>query len=163
MQEIERKFLVNNLDFKKEASSSNTIRQAFISRHPERTVRVRQYGNRAFLTIKGKSSEDGTTRMEWEKEITIAEAKQLFAVCEDGEIHKERYLVQLEDFTFEVDEFFGENKGLIIAEIELSSANQAFPKPAWLGKEVTGDVRFYNSQLSKNPFSGFSDEIYNIP
>lgn len=159
MQEIERKFLVKNLDFKKEATSSNTIRQAFISRHPERTVRVRQYGDKAFLTIKGKSSEDGTTRTEWEQEISIPDAMQLFDLCESGEIHKKRYLVQLEDFTFEVDEFFGENQGLIIAEIELNSANQAFPKPNWLGKEVTGDVRFYNSQLSKNPFSGFKEDM----
>lgn len=159
MQEIERKFLVKNLNFKKEATSSNTIRQAFISRHPERTVRVRQYGEKAFLTIKGNSSEDGTTRTEWEQEISIQDAMQLFDLCESGEIHKERYLVQLEDFTFEVDEFFGENQGLIIAEIELNSANQAFPKPNWLGKEVTGDVRFYNSQLSKNPFSSFKEDI----
>jgi len=157
MQEIERKFLVKNLDFKKEASSSNTIRQAFISRDPERTVRVRQYGDKGFLTIKGKSSEDGTTRTEWEKEISIADASQLFDLCQPGEIQKERHLVHLENLTFEVDEFFGENHGLIIAEIELDSANQSFPKPTWLGKEVTGDVRFYNSQLSKNPFSGLRD------
>ncbi|GGE03357.1 CYTH domain-containing protein [Psychroflexus salis] len=159
MQEIERKFLVKNHDFKNEATSSSIIRQAFISRHPERTVRVRQYGDKGFLTIKGKSSADGTTRMEWEKEIPLNEAKQLFDLCEPGEIYKERYLVQLKGFTFEIDEFFGENQGLIIAEIELHSANQVFLKPAWLGKEVTGDVRFYNSQLSKNPFSNFKHNI----
>ncbi len=159
MQEIERKFLVKNLDFKKQAASSNIIRQAFISRNPERTARVRQYGEKAFLTIKGKSSEDGTTRMEWETEISIKEAEQLFSICEAGEISKKRYLVKIEEFTFEVDEFFGENQGLIMAEIELNSANQEFPKPSWLGKEVTGDVRFYNSQLSKNPFSEFSNLI----
>ena len=159
MQEIERKFLVKNHDFKNEATSSSIIRQAFISRHPERTVRVRQYGDKGFLTIKGKSSADGTTRMEWEKEIPLNEAKQLFDLCESGEIYKERYLVQLKGFTFEIDEFFGENQGLIIAEIELHSANQVFLKPAWLGKEVTGDVRFYNSQLSKNPFFNFKHNI----
>lgn len=159
MQEIERKFLVQNMDFKKQASTSQTIRQAFISRNPERTVRVRQYGEKAFLTIKGKSSADGTTRMEWEKEISLDDAKQLFALCEEGEIYKKRYLVEYKNFTFEVDEFFGDSQGLVIAEIELHSADQEFQKPSWLGKEVTGDARFYNSQLSKRGFVHFKTEL----
>lgn len=159
MLEIERKFLVENEDFKKEASGSQFIRQAFISKHPARTVRVRQYGEAAFITIKGLSTSDGTTRMEWEKEITLEEAQQLFALCEPGEIIKRRYLVPFQGFTFEVDEFMGANQGLLLAEIELTSAQQSFPIPAWLGKEVTGDVRFYNSQLSKRSFSDFRHEM----
>lgn len=159
MLEIERKFLVKNHSFKEEATSSNWLRQAFICKHPSRTVRIRQYGSQAFLTIKGKSSEDGTTRTEWEVEISTDEAEELFALCEPGEINKKRYIVPHHNFTFEVDEFFGENEGLVLAEIELTGADEAFQTPAWLGKEVTGDARFYNSQLSQNPFKNFKDKV----
>lgn len=159
MIEIERKFLVKNNSFKKEAESHCIIRQAFISNHPERTVRIRQYGEVGYITIKGKSSKDGTSRMEWEKEIPIIEAQELFKLCMPTEIYKKRYLVPNQNFTFEVDEFFGKNEGLILAEIELSSPNQNFPKPEWLGKEVTGDVRFYNSQLSQNPYCNFKADF----
>lgn len=159
MLEIERKFLVKNVAFKGQAISVNIVKQAFISKNPERTVRVRRYGDKGFLTIKGKSSADGTTRMEWEKEISIEEAQDLFKLCEAGEILKKRYIVPFKGFIFEVDEFFGKNEGLLLAEIELNAAQQAFEKPDWLGKEVTGDIRFYNSQLSKNSFNNFKDNL----
>jgi CYTH domain-containing protein len=115
-------------------------------------VRIRIRGDQAFLTIKGKSSKNGLTRFEWEKEIPVVEAEELMKLCEPGIIEKTRYLVEIEEQTFEIDEFFGENEGLIVAEIELHSENDTFKKPEWLGEEVTGEIRYYNSQLSQNPF-----------
>lgn len=151
--EIERKFLVNSNDFKKEASKSYIIKQGFLNSHEERTVRVRLKKDKGYLTIKGKSSEDGLVRFEWETEITKQEAEQLLALCEKGIIDKIRYEVHLGNHTFEIDEFFGCNEGLIIAEVELRSKNENFEKPDWLAKEVTGDIRYYNSQLSKQPYN----------
>lgn len=153
--EIERKFLVNSNDFKKEASKSYSIKQGFLNSHEERTVRVRLKNDKGYLTIKGKSSEDGLVRFEWETEITKLEAEQLLALCEDGIIDKIRYEVNFGNHTFEIDEFFGENDGLVIAEVELQSKNEDFNKPDWLGKEVTGDIRYYNSQLSKQPYKNW--------
>lgn len=153
--EIERKFLVNSNDFKKEASKSYSIKQGFLNSHEERTVRVRLKNDKGYLTIKGKSSEDGLVRFEWETEITKQEAEQLLALCEDGIIDKIRYEVNFGNHTFEIDEFFGENDGLVIAEVELQSKNEDFNKPDWLGKEVTGDIRYYNSQLSKQPYKNW--------
>lgn len=158
MQEIERKFLVNNLQFKQEATASFEIAQGFLNTHAERTVRVRIKGNQGFLTIKGKSNESGTSRFEWEKEIPVAEAKELLALCEKGIIQKIRYNIPIGNHTFEVDEFFGENEGLIVAEVELQHENEAFSKPNWLGKEVTGQPKYYNSQLSKNPYKNWNHE-----
>lgn len=155
MVEIERKFLVISEEFKNLASKKFRIIQGFLNTHPERTVRIRIKGDQAFLTIKGKSSKNGLTRFEWEKEIPVVEAEELMKLCEPGLIEKMRYLVEIKDHTFEIDEFFGENQGLIVAEIELHSENDTFEKPEWLGEEVTGDVRYYNSQLSKNPFSNW--------
>ncbi len=153
MIEIERKFLVTSEDFKKEALSQKRIQQGYLSSIPERTVRVRIKENQAFLTIKGASNETGMSRFEWEKEISVDEAKKLLLLCEKGVIDKTRFEVKIGNHTYEVDEFYGENQGLIMAEIELNSENETFEKPNWLGKEVTNDKRYYNSYLSKNPFT----------
>lgn len=153
-QEIERKFLVNG-DFKKFAIRQTWIKQGYLSSVPERTVRVRVKGDKGYLTIKGTSNASGISRYEWEKEIPVAEAEELLALCEPGIIDKTRYLVPAGDFTFEVDEFHGENQGLVIAEIELKSESDKFQKPEWLGEEVTGDLRYYNSMLIRNPFAGW--------
>jgi len=151
--EIERKFLVTSDEFKKQAFSKDRIVQGFLNTHKERTVRVRLLNECGFLTIKGKSNKSGTTRFEWEKKISSSEAKALLHICEDGSIDKTRYLITVGKHTYEVDEFHGLNQGLIIAELELSNENEAFERPDWLGKEVTGQVKYYNSQLSKIPFT----------
>ncbi|PRX51520.1 CYTH domain-containing protein [Salegentibacter salegens] len=155
MQEIERKYLVLSQDFKKESYENFSIKQGFLNTDPERTVRLRITGNKAFITIKGKSSKNGLTRFEWEKEIDIKEAEALFNLCEPGIIEKTRYLVKSGDFVFEIDEFYGENEGLTVAEIELNNETDTFQKPEWLGEEVTGDIKYYNSQLSKNPYENW--------
>lgn len=152
MIEIERKFLVKSDHFKKEAYTNSRIVQGFLNTNPERTVRVRINGENGFLTIKGKSNEKGTTRFEWEKEISLEEAEALLKICEPGVIEKVRYMVKIGKHTFEVDEFLGANGGLIIAEVELESEDEFFMKPDWLDREVTGNTAYYNSQLSKNPY-----------
>jgi len=151
-QEIERKFLVKG-DFKPFVSKSSRVIQGYLSSVPERAVRVRVKGEKGFLTIKGIGNQEGTKRYEWEKEIPVNEAQELLQICEPGVIDKTRYLVKQGIHTFEVDEFYGENQGLIVAEIELREDNEAFEKPDWLGQEVTGDVRYYNVMLMKNPYS----------
>ncbi|MTE27054.1 CYTH domain-containing protein [Winogradskyella ouciana] len=155
--EIERKFLVTSDGFKKEASTSYSIQQGFLNSHKERTVRVRLKEDKGYLTIKGKSSNDGLSRFEWEKEITRVEAENLLELCEESIIDKKRYEVKYGSHTFEVDEFYGNNDGLIIAEVELQSKNETFERPNWLGKEVTGDIKYYNSQLSKQPFKNWKE------
>ncbi|WP_378186133.1 CYTH domain-containing protein [Aquimarina sp. W85] len=157
MKEIERKFLVTASSYKNEVHQSYRIVQGFLNTDPERTVRIRIKGNHGFITIKGISNASGTTRFEWEKEITVEEAENLLALCETGRIEKIRHEVVVNQHTFEIDEFFGANQSLILAEIELSDENEYFDKPNWLGKEVTGDKRYYNSQLSKNPFSSWKN------
>ncbi|EZH71814.1 adenylate cyclase [Aquimarina atlantica] len=152
MIEIERKFLVTSETFKNEAQKSTLIKQGFLNTDPARTVRIRIKGKYAFITVKGIGNTSGTSRFEWEKEIDVSEAEQLMPLCEKGIIEKIRYEIPLGNHTYEVDEFFGENKGLIIAEIELDNENETFLKPDWLEKEVTGDRRYYNSQLSKKPY-----------
>ncbi len=152
MLEIERKFLVLNTSFKNRATAKKNISQGYLNTNPERTVRVRIANEKAFLTIKGKGNETGTTRFEWEKEIDLNEAKSLLLLCQKGVIEKTRFEIPVGKHLFEVDEFYGENEGLIIAEIELSDENEVFEKPDWLGKEVTNDERYYNAYLSKNPF-----------
>lgn len=152
MVEIERKFLVRG-DFKSLAISHTHIVQGYLSSVPERAVRVRIAGDKAFLTIKGNSSANGLTRFEWEKEIDVAEAKELIKLCEPGVIDKTRYLIPVGKHVFEVDEFFGENEGLIVAEIELGSEDEKYEKPEWLGEEVTGDERYYNASLVKRPYT----------
>lgn len=155
MQEIERKFLVTSEAFKSEAHKRTRIVQGFLNTHPERTVRIRIQGDHGFITVKGKSNKSGLSRFEWEKQISLAEAEELLHLCEAGIIEKTRYEISAGERTFEVDEFKGENEGLFIAEIELGSETEPFSKPKWLGKEVTGDVKYYNSQLSKNPFKNW--------
>jgi len=150
-QEIERKFLVKG-DFKPFVSKQTRIVQGYLSSVPERTVRVRVKGEKGFLTVKGIGSESGASRYEWEKEIPVEEANDLMKICEPGVIDKTRYLVKVGNHTFEVDEFYGENQGLIIAEVELQSEDEAFEKPEWLGQEVTGYTKYYNSMLMKNPY-----------
>jgi adenylate cyclase len=152
MIEIERKFLVTSDDFKALAFKQNHIVQGYLSRVPERIVRVRIKGEKGFLTIKGMSNESGMSRFEWEKEIPVDEAKGLLQLCEKGVIDKMRYEIKVGNHIFEVDEFYDENKGLVIAEIELTSEIETFEKPIWLGKEVTNNIKYYNSYLSKNPF-----------
>lgn len=150
--EIERKFLVSG-DFKSSSFKSTRIIQGYLSSVPERTVRVRLKGEKGFITIKGIGSASGATRYEWEKEVPVDEINELLLLCEPGVIDKTRYLVKSGEHTFEVDEFYGENEGLVVAEVELTAEDESFVKPAWLGKEVTGDVKYYNSMLMKNPYS----------
>ena len=152
MEEIERKFLIESTNFTKESIANDRIVQGYLNSNPERTVRVRIKGNKGFLTIKGKGNKSGTTRFEWEKEILLSEAEALLKLCESGIIDKIRYEIPFGKHTFEVDVFSGENQGLIIAEVEISSENEIFEQPNWLGKEVTGDKKYYNSYLSKHPF-----------
>ena len=153
MIEIERKFLVPSAVYKTLAFAKNEIAQGYLNSNPERTVRVRIKGEKGFLTIKGKGNSSGMSRFEWEKEIPVDEAKTLLDLCESGVISKMRFEVKIGQHIFEVDEFFGENRGLVIAEIELISETESFEKPSWIGKEVTNDERFYNAYLSQNPYS----------
>lgn len=150
--EIERKFLVKNDGYKAQAYGSTRITQGYISRSPGRTVRVRVRDDKAYLTIKGGGSASGMSRMEWEREIPVDEALQLMLLCEKGIIDKTRYLVKAGFHTFEVDEFCGENEGLTVAEVELGSEDEAFERPSWLGEEVTGDRKYYNSSLTVHPY-----------
>lgn len=152
MTEIERKFLVLSDAFKGEAERNYAIAQGYLNSDPARTVRVRIKGDKGFLTIKGLSDAAGVTRFEWEKEIALAEANLLLDLCEKGSIVKTRYEVRVGQHTFEVDVFEGENAGLMVAEIELSHADEPFEKPYWLGEEVTGDNRYYNASLSRKPY-----------
>lgn len=150
--EIERKFLVKG-KFKNLVIKETRIVQGYLSSIPERTVRVRIKGDKGYLTIKGIGNTSGATRYEWEKEIPTNEVEELLKICEPGVIDKTRYLVKVGNHTFEVDEFYGENKGLVIAELELLSESESFERPEWLGEEVTGDTKYYNSMLMKNPYS----------
>ena len=150
-QEIERKFLVVG-EYKTQAFAQSRIVQGYISSARGRTVRVRIRDGKGYLTIKGASNASGTSRYEWEKEIPLEEAEELMKLCEPGIIDKTRYLVRSGAHVFEVDEFYGENEGLTVAEVELGSEEEAFVKPDFIGVEVTGDIRYYNSQLMKNPY-----------
>ena len=150
---MERKFLVLNDDFKKESFKNERIVQGFLSSEPERTVRVRIIGEKGFLTIKGIGNRSGTTRFEWEKEIAVDEAESLLAICEPGTIEKVRYFVRSGIHIFEVDEFGSENQGLTVAEIELVQEQESYMKPKWLGTEVTGQAKYYNSSLVRKPFN----------
>ena len=150
MVEIERKFLVSNQDeCLRHATRSIHIVQGYLSLDPSRTVRIRKIDTKAILTIKGKPNSCGDTRFEWEKEVSVEEATQLFDLCLGQIIEKTRHLVQFQSHCFEVDVFSGNHKGLIIAEIELQSVEEKVALPPWIGKEVTGDSRYYNSSLAK--------------
>ena len=152
MLEIERKFLVSSSEYKNQAYKSTRIKQGFLSTDPERTVRVRIKGDIGFLTIKGITNNSGTSRFEWEKEIPVSEAESLLKICHEGIIDKIRYEVNVTPHTFEIDEFEGCNKGLIIAEIELTTEDESYEKPHWVGKEVSNDNRFFNVYLETKPF-----------
>lgn len=150
--EIERKFLVKSTGFKAQATGCSHFVQGYITSPPAKTVRVRIADDKAYLTIKGSGSASGMSRFEWEMEIPGKDALALLGICEGGVIEKDRYYVPFAGHTFEVDEFFGDNEGLVMAEVELSSEDEAFEKPEWLGQEVTGDSRYYNSSLRKHPY-----------
>ncbi len=152
MIEIERKFLVKNETYKSEFIKKQLITQGYLSSDPKRSVRIRICEQNAYITIKGQTSESGTSRYEWEKEINIEDAKQLMLLCREGVVTKIRHLIPFKNHTFEVDEFLKDNSGLVIAEIELSNENEDFERPIWLGKEVTGIKKYYNSQLSQNAY-----------
>ena len=151
-REIERKFLVRGDDYKEAAVRSYRICQWYLTREPGRTVRVRIRDSQAFLTIKGAADASGMSRFEWEREIPMADAEALMTLKVSSVIDKRRFLVPFEGHTFEVDEFYGDNAGLTIAEVELGSTGEQFGKPSWLGEEVTGDRRYYNSALSRKPY-----------
>lgn len=155
MVEIERKFLVTSKDFVQKAISKERIVQGFLNTDPDRTVRVRKKGDKGYLTIKGKSNASGTSRFEWEKEILGVDAEALLQLCEKGIVEKTRYEIASGEHIFEVDLFHGSNEGLIIAEIELRTENESFVMPDWLGEEVTGEKKYYNSQLSQYPFENW--------
>jgi len=150
-QEIERKFLVIG-EYKSHATQSFRIVQGYLSSATGRTVRIRIKGDKGYITVKGKSNESGMSRYEWEKEIPLNEAEELLQLCEPGAIDKIRYEIPVGHHIYEVDEFHGDNNGLTLAEIELTSETESYLKPEWLGAEVTGDRRYYNSCLTKHPF-----------
>ena len=155
LQEIERKFLVLKSSYKDISFKKIYIKQGFLNSDKNRTVRIRITDDQGFITIKGISNQNGTTRFEWEKEIDLKEAIQLLMLCEDGIVEKNRFLVKSGNYIFEVDEFLGDNQGLVIAEIELKDENDLFEKPDWIGKEVTGVIKYYNAVLSKNPYKNW--------
>lgn len=156
-REIERKFLVTG-EYKSQAFAHSRIVQGYICSARGRTVRVRLRDGRGYLTIKGASDAAGMSRYEWEKEISREEAEELMKLCEKGVIDKTRYLVRSGSHVFEVDEFYGDNEGLVMAEVELASEDEPFDRPAFIGREVTGDVRYYNSQLMKHPYREWKQE-----
>ena len=153
-QEIEKKFLVAG-EFKESAKKATRITQGYLSSVPERTVRVRVKGEKGYITVKGIGNDSGASRFDWEKEIPVEDVRDLLKICEPGVIDKTRYLVDCDGHTFEVDEFYGDNEGLVVAEVELSDENEAFTRPSWLGEEVTGDKKYYNSMLMKNPYKNW--------
>jgi CYTH domain-containing protein len=153
-REIERKFLVKG-NFKPFVYQSILITQGYLSSVAERTVRVRVQEDAGLLTVKGKSSAKGASRYEWEREISVSDAQELLALCELGIIEKVRNLVKVGAHIFEVDEFYADNEGLILAEVELNAVDERFEKPEWLGEEVTGNSKYYNAALSKNPYKNW--------
>ena len=156
--EIERKFLVTSIHFKKECFKKMHIKQGFLNSNKNRVVRIRVVDTKGYITIKGKSFDKGISRFEWEKEITKKEAEKLLLLSETIPIEKVRYFVKSGLHIFEVDEFLGKNNGLCIAELELTDVNESFKKPTWLGKEVTGKKKYYNSVLSKRPYCTWKKE-----
>ena len=153
--EVERKFLVKG-DFRAQVEQRQRIVQGYLCSLPERTVRVRIKGDKGFITIKGIGNASGASRYEWETEIPVSDVEELLKICEPGVIDKVRHLVKFGAHTFEVDEFFGDNEGLVVAEVELANEGDAFERPTWLGEEVTGDTRYYNSMLMKQPYKGWN-------
>ncbi|MDR0431294.1 MAG: CYTH domain-containing protein [Tannerellaceae bacterium] len=156
--ETERKFTVTG-DFLKDVTHSKRITQGYICADQGRTVRVRIAGNEAFLTIKGPSDEKFWSRYEFEQKIPLADGEELIKLCVSGMIDKIRHYVTVGNHTWEIDVFHGDNEGLIIAEIELESENETFETPAWVGREVTADRRYYNSMLSQMPYCKWKQDI----
>ena len=150
--EIERKFLVEGTEYRRMAYSSDRIVQGYICRQDGNSVRVRIRDGRGYLTIKGPSLDGGLSRYEWEREISLSEAEDLLLLCRDAKIDKRRYLVKCGNHTYEVDEFYGDNEGLVVAEIELSDKDELFERPSFLGREVTGEARYYNGHLTRFPY-----------
>ena len=157
MIEIERKYLVKDNRYKELAHRSTPIIQGFLNTHPDRTVRIRISGDTAWITVKGRSNEAGTERFEWERPIEVSAAEQLIPLCEPGVIAKTRYEVLHHGQRFEVDEFHQANQGLVLAELELEREDSPVHRPDWLGEEVTGDIRYYNSTLSKQPYTTWNE------
>ncbi len=155
--EIERKFLVTG-EYKSLAYAHSRIRQGYICSGGGRTVRVRIRGDKGYLTIKGPSNRAGMSRYEFETEIPVEDAQELMGLCEPGVVDKTRYLVKSGRHVFEVDEFYGDNEGLVMAEVELSDENEPFEKPDFIGKEVTGDRRYYNAHLRNYPYKLWKTE-----
>lgn len=153
--EIERKFLVTDDSYKSLAFRSDRIAQGYLCREGGNSARVRVRGDKGYITIKGPSLDGGLSRYEWEKEIPVAEAMELLKICNDAIIDKVRHLVEWGGHTFEIDEFFGDNEGLVVAEVELSSKEECFERPDFIGKEVTGDKRYYNSRLTRFPYKSW--------
>ena len=154
-KEIERKFLLSGDEWRNLATGTEYC-QGYLSSHAERTVRVRTAGDKGFLTIKGTCT--GVTRLEYEYEIPLEDARiMLHELCEKPLIEKKRYTIEYRGFIWEVDEFSGQNEGLIIAEIELEHEQQQFEKPGWIGAEVSGDPRYFNSNLIRNPYTAWPD------
>lgn len=149
--EIERKFLVCG-EYKSKAYSHSHIEQGYFDSAPSRTIRVRIRDDKAYLTIKGPSNQAGLARYEFETEVSLEDGRQLMALCRPGRIDKTRWLIKNGKHTIEVDEFHGDNDGLVMAEIELGSEDEEYEKPDFLGKEVTGDRRYYNSHLMRFPY-----------
>lgn len=154
-QEIERKFLLKNQNWKAFSDSGTEIKQGYLSTEKERTVRIRIRGDKGILTIKGATV--GMSRLEFEYEIPIFDARELILLCKKPIIEKTRFLLKADELTWEIDIFSGENKGLEIAEVELNTENQTVNLPDWIGEEVTSDSRYYNSNLVKNPFKNWKD------
>lgn len=161
--ETERKFLVVG-DFKSQSYNATRIQQGYIASNNGRTVRVRIRGDKGYLTIKGPSGLKGITRYEFDTEIPLDDARELMEICEPGIIDKTRYLVKSPDgrHIWEIDEFYGDNEGLVLAEVELSHESEEFLKPDFIGREVTGDRRFYNSHMRSYPFKLWKEEILEV-
>ena len=155
--EIERKFLVNGA-YQQHAHKHYLMKQGYLSLSGISVVRVRVKGEKGYITVKGAVGEGGITRREWEYEVPLQDAEEMLLLCEDAVIVKTRYLVRVGKHIFEVDEFAGENEGLLIAEVELENEEESFEKPDWLGAEVTGNVRYYNSYLSIHPYREWGDK-----
>lgn len=151
--EIERKFRVTDDSYRRLATSASRIAQGYICSGHGRTVRVRLRDDKGYLTIKGPGAAGGMSRYEWEREIPLDEARELMKLCEPGAIDKTRYLVPWGRHVFEVDEFYGANQGLVMAEVELGAEDEPYERPPFLGEEVTGDVRYYNSYLTHRPYT----------
>ena len=158
-QEIERKFLVQDDSYRQLACRKSRVEQGYICSEQDRTVRVRIRGGKGYLTIKGPSNASGTSRYEWEREIPLSDAEELMKLCGPGRIEKVRYLVDYAGHVFEVDEFHGENEGLVVAEVELQSETEPVELPGFIGEEVTGQARYYNSFLMKRPYTAWEKTV----